>query len=848
MKFHNKSYCNQIAKLAFFLFVATGLSTIQLSCSHSVTQQPAVHCDTLLWQFGYRGDWYHSGVCASIHSDLFRHGLIEDPFFGDNEKALQWIGEQQWHYRTRFDVELSELKQRADLVFEGLDTRCSIILNDTLLGYADNMYREWVFDVTELLQQGENKLELIFYPVAPANDSMAAQLPYAMPDNRVFTRKAPYHSGWDWGPKYETCGIWKPAYLRQWDDIRISEFSVETKEISDDNAEMLAEIVVESATAQKAELKISYGKNQELPEIKKIELQPGYNRVNIEFGLENPAMWQCNQLGKANLYRFRAEITTKHNFDTAICVSGIRTVRLVSEPDSIGQSFYFELNGSPVFAKGANWIPMESFPHKLNRDKYRSLLLLARDAGFNMLRVWGGGYYEDDAFYEICDSLGIMVWQDFMFACAVYPGDEAFRRNVEAEARHQVRRLRHHPCLVLWCGNNEVSNGWNDWGWQQSLGYNSTDSASIWHSNRYLFEKLLPEIVQQNDGLRSYWPSSPMFGWGHPENNTHGDAHYWGVWWGKEDFEMYYEKTGRFMSEYGFQGMPSLSCLRKIADSSDLQIGNPSLANHQKHPFGFENIDEGLQKYLYKPSSFHEYVYLSQVLQATAMQIAFDAHFSLAPRCMGSLFWQYNDCWPSISWSAVDYDLNPKALYYTAKRMFGEFNLCVRPKAESTEFYIFSNHRNIQAARAELEICDFSGKQIAHSTIHINIVGGKAVAITSTLNSMFSKLESAEHFLRIKVFKHEQLLCSRAFFFERDNHLKLPEAKINISKSQHGDSIMIHLESDKLARWVALEADNLIFADNYFDLLPGETRCVSAYVSGHNRQEWAIHVYSLKIK
>jgi len=832
----------RIAKIVFLF-----LTYLLVSCGHKPEPSTTIEPLDFEWKFLYNGTWYEARVPGNIHTDLFRNGLIEDPFFGDNEKKLQWIGNHAWHYKTEFSIENNQKQQISELVFEGLDTRTTIILNGQIIAKTDNMFREWVFDVSNSLQPGRNTLELVFDPVAPANDSMAACLTYTLPDKRVFTRKAPYHSGWDWGPCFETCGIWKPAYLRHWQSFRITDFRVDTKSLSVEQAAMQAVAVIESEAAQEAELIISSEINLEFTATKKINLQPGENRVSIDFSLKNPALWQCNQRGKANLYRFKAEIKTRHNYDTAICITGIRTVRLVSEPDSIGQNFYFELNGSPVFAKGANWIPMESFPGSVSRDKYRQLLIMARDAGFNMLRVWGGGYYEDDAFYEICDSLGIMVWQDFMFACAVYPGDQNFASNIEAEAKYQVQRLRHHPCLAMWCGNNEVSNGWFDWGWQQTLGYSSTDSALIWNTNRNIFENLLPEILRQNDELRSYWPSSPMFGWGHPENNTHGDAHYWGVWWGKEDFEMYYEKTGRFMSEYGFQAMPSLSCLRKMADSSDLRIGNPATDNHQKHPFGFENIDSGLQKYLYQPASFEEYVYLSQVLQATAMQIAFDAHFSSAPHCMGSLFWQFNDCWPSISWSAIDYCLNPKAVYYTAKRMFGEFSLCYRPDKETHAFYIFSDHQNIQDARAEIEICDFSGKQIAKCNINLNIVGGKAVAITSSQNPLLSTLKTRDNYLRIAVYNQEQLLCSRAFFFERDKQLNLPEPNIQIIQNQKGDSISIQLTSDKLARWVVLEAENLVFSDNYFDLLPGETRSIMACpVSGENQSHYDISVFSLK--
>lgn len=820
-----------IAKIVFLIVLA-----VFVSCTNKTKTTKHSDSDIMQWKFQYNGSWYDAMVPGNIHTDLLKNRLIADPFFGDNENNLQWIGEQAWRYKTDFDIAKIDLKHHIELVFDGLDTYCHILLNGNEIGKADNMFHEWIFDIGEFVNEGKNTLEVIFDPATQFNDSMAAKLAYKLPDNRVFTRKAPYHSGWDWGPKYETCGIWKSVHLRYWNSFRISDFSVKTKQITDSKAEMQAMISVDSDLKQTARLILFTDSNENVIVTKKIALKPGSNEFTIDFSMANPNLWHCNQRGNPTLYRFSIQLEANSLLDTAICITGIRVATLISEPDSIGQSFYFVLNGEPVFAKGANWIPMESFPGSVSRDKYRKLLVLAREAGFNMLRVWGGGYYEDDAFYEICDSLGIMVWQDFMFACAVYPGDNDFTHNVEAEIQFQVKRLRHHPCLVLWCGNNEVSNGWNDWGWQHALGYSTADSTKIWEHNRYLFEELIPKIIRQSDPLTSYWESSPMYGWGHPENNTHGDAHYWGVWWGKEDFEEYYNKTGRFMSEYGFQGMPSMQTITMMADSSSLQIANPQISNHQKHPFGFENINEFMQKYLFKPSSFDEYVYLSQVLQATAMQTAFDAHFSEAPRCMGSLFWQYNDCWPSISWSAVDYYLNPKALYYLAKRMFRPIGIYYRPQQKHPGFYVFSDIENIANCRAVAELCDFSGNVVTHTETKVDIIANQSVAIIFDKLQLDDKIKPSDHYLKLCIYNQQQLIGERVFFFERDSKLNLLLPNIKVTQTQTGDSITLNISADKLARWVFLEADNMTFSDNYFDLLPGETRIITAKPISTNKQ------------
>lgn len=355
-------------------------------------------------------------------------------------------------------------------------------------------------------------------------------------------------------------------------------------------------------------------------------------------------------------------------------------VTLCRQSDSIGQSFTFLKDNNPIFCKGANWIPCHSFPilTPTLRERYRQLLTAAKEANFNMLRVWGGGIYEHDYFYDLCDSLGIMVWQDFNFSCALYPSDTAFLNNVREEALYQVRRIARHPCVVLWCGNNEVKNGWEDWGWQKQYGWTAEQIAVLQHGIDTLFgdQGILAQAVQAADPLRRpYISSSPLYGWGHPECVTHGDSHYWGVWWGEEPFEVYRDKTGRFMSEYGFQSYPDYSTVCRFAPADQRTLLSPSLRSHQKHSRGREIIDKAMLQYYGLDSrtlSLEDYCYVSQLLQAWGTGYGILQHLLAQPRCMGTLYWQLNDCWPVASWSSIDFYGNWKALHYRARELYAD--------------------------------------------------------------------------------------------------------------------------------------------------------------------------------
>jgi beta-mannosidase len=531
------------------------------------------------WKFKRSTDslWLHAFVPGTVHTDLLANKLIPDPFYRDNENKLQWIAETNWDYKLIFNLASKYFsKKHIQLVFEGLDTYAVVYLNGKLIVSADNMFRTWKADIRSIAQRENNELVIHFYSPLRKQAEKAAAATIQLPtDDRVYTRKAPYSFGWDWGPKLITSGIWRPVYIKA--------FNVE-----------------------------------ETPP-KKI----------------------------------------------------ISSVKLIQQKDQYGQSFYFTKNGKPIFIKGANWIPAHSF---LPSAKYRELIIAAKDAGINMLRVWGGGIYEADEFYSICDELGIMVWQDLMFACAMYPGDNDFIQNVKNEIRDNVMRLRSHPCIVLWCGNNEVEEAWHNWGWQKQMNYSKQDSSTVWSWYIKLFHDSIPVWLKEMDGTRPYYPSSPMHGWGRKESFQEGDSHYWGIWWGLQDIEIFQNKTGRFVSEYGMQAMPTMQTINAFTDTADRYLFSDVLRSHQKHPTGYENLQYYLHRYFIDSTkirslSLSEYVYLTNCLQYYSLRNSIAIHRS-QPQCMGTMFWQLNDCWPVASWSVIDFFGHFKGGYYAAKQAY----------------------------------------------------------------------------------------------------------------------------------------------------------------------------------
>lgn len=620
-------------------------------------------------------------VPSVAQQSLYENGLIPHPYLGTVENELLWISDHVWDYTLRFDVDsLLFGKEVIELVFEGLDTYADISLNGYELLSTDNQFREWKLDVKRYLKEKDNLLEVHFTGYDSAILELYDQVLPVLPEKYAVSRKAPYQHGWDWAPKYKNVGIWKPVKLMGWNEARLEDAYIVTQVANSERAELMLHLNYESDRELEVEIIIEVGpstssgtSNFMVKESRPLSLTKGRQHTVLPISIDNPQIWWPNEMGDQPLYDFEVSLKTKGKIlDSRKFKSGIRTFEMVDEPDSIGRAFYFKVNGVPMYAKGANYVPEEMIETWINADNTLKLLQMAKDAHFNMLRVWGGGIYPSDDFFNICDSLGILVWQDFMYAGSMYPFDETFLENARIEAEEQVRRLASHPSLALWCGGNEISEGYYNWGWQKSLGWSEEDDKAVKEGYDRLFEDILPKAVADYDGSRPYWPSSPSKGWGRPESLTEGDVHYWGVWWGEQPYEMYREKVGRFNSEYGYQSYPDYSTLQKIAQGKPLNKDAKVIEAHQKHPRGTRQIDDFIKRYYpnVRPKDFEEYVHLSQLSQAYGMEIAIEAHRTAKPYNMGTLYWQLNDAWPVTSWSSIDYYGNPKVFFERLKTLY----------------------------------------------------------------------------------------------------------------------------------------------------------------------------------
>ncbi|MDR6403465.1 MULTISPECIES: glycosyl hydrolase 2 galactose-binding domain-containing protein [Chryseobacterium] len=773
------------------------------------------------WTFknAKENNWPTASVPGTVHLDLMDNKVIPDPFKDENEKKVLWIENEDWDYQTSFKVSSKELEnQNIDLVFYGLDTFSEIYLNGKLLKKTDNMFRKWTISVKQNLKTGDNILQIKFKSSVNVGKELAKKVSFTMPESpRSFVRKAQYQFGWDWGPRLVTAGIWKDVTLNFWNQVKLENVKIEQKALTKQKADLNihAEIFAEKG----GNFKVSINNQSQ-----NISLKQGLNTILIPYQIKNPKLWQPNGWGDPNLYDIKYSLQK----DSKILAEkteriGLRTVELIQEKDSKGKSFYFKINGNPLYIKGTNWIPSDSFTPRISKEKYQKLIKDSKEANMNMIRVWGGGIYENDEFYRACDENGILVWQDFMFAGSFYPADENFQQNVEFEVKDQVERLQNHPSLALWCGNNEVDEAIVNWGYQKQFKYSKEDSLQVWKDYKKIFHEVIPNAIKKyaTSDKTIYWPSSPSIGWGHKESLTEGDSHYWGVWWGEQPFEIFNEKVGRFMSEYGFQGMPTLETTKAMfSGTPDLNLQNGTIKAHEKHARGWEIIDTYMKRDYKIPTDFVKYNYISQLLQARGMQIAIEAHRRAKPYNMGTLYWQLNDCWPVVSWSSIDYLGNWKALHYQIKRSFENQVILAEEKDGILNFYAVNDElKKFEDVQLELEVNKFDGENILTS---VSVRNGKSLEgilqfDPVRINELIGNSDKNEVFLNLIVRgKNEKIIAENNYFFAKPKDLKLPKPTIKIKKIS---STEIEISTDVLAKDVYLVGDTH-FSDNFFDLLP----------------------------
>ena len=824
------------------------------------------------WSFKQKGseNWFPATVPGCVHLDLMKNKIIKDPYFQLNESKVQWIDKKDWIYQKEFFLNEAINYQNHEIIFEGLDTYASVYLNDNLILKSNNMHRTHIADVKPFLKTGKNTLRVVLESPIKKGLELYNALGYTIPVSandqaekgqveggkrvNVFTRKAAYHYGWDWGPRLVTSGIWRPITLRSWNKCKIKDFNI--KYSLDSSAMVSTNLLIESTVDQEP-ANITITLNDSIVVNKDFKLLIGEQNIISHFSIDHPKLWWPNGIGEQYLYDIKAQVTLKDNRVFANQKQGIRTIVLEVQDSTKSPNFFFKVNGYPVFSKGVNYIPQDIFLPRVSTKDYQKLLSAAANANMNMIRVWGGGIYEDDRFYELCDSLGLMVWQDFMFACAMYPGDSSFLENVRLEAIDNYNRIKKHTSIALWCGNNENLAAWKRWGWEATaIKEQSAQIADkIWHNYDTLFHHILPKVVRdyhpehghsKNTNATNYWASSPSASPGIPESYKTGDTHYWGVWWGKEPFENFNSKISPFMSEYGFQSFPEYASFMRFATLSDTNMYSEVMKSHQRSSIGNATIEEYMAREFKTPKNFESLLYVSQLLQADGIRTAIEAHRRNKATCMGSLYWQLNDCWPGASWSSIDYYGKWKALHYNVQNAFKPIIISHEFIDSNLKIYLISDLKESFSGEIQITYFPFKGDSCLKKwtkKVYLNPFEAKSY-LTISKNKI-----PENSYLEIALKKGENYISTKNVYLSPFKELDIPkpELKFYTKIDKKENTILITVKSKFFAKGVCITSNSENnFSDNFFDLaIAGEKR-----ISLKIKDEEDIYkvIKSLKIK
>ncbi len=782
------------------------------------------------WQLSQTGETQTipATVPGCVHTDLLAAKKIPDPFYRDNEIDLLWIGEMDWVYRRRFDVPADLLgHDRVRLRCQGLDTLATVRVNGKTVGKADNMFRVWDFDVAGALTEGVNTIEVRFDATLPVlrKKDRQRELPAWTGDGRLngggWIRKEPCNYGWDWGIKTVTCGIWRPIEIVAFDTARLTDLRVRQDHGKRNRVALTVSAAAEVTARSRLTAAITVSFDGQVVAEAEAEVKRG--KAEAELTVTDPQLWWPNGMGDQPLYDVTVDLIDADGgmLDTTSRRIGLRTLELERQSDRWGQSFHFVANGVPFFAKGANWIPADAFATRMTPERYADLLGSAVEANMNMLRVWGGGIYENDVFYDLCDELGLCVWQDFMFACGTYPTfDPDFMANVEAEAIDNVRRLRHHPCVALWCGNNELEQG--------LVGDRWTHRTMSWADYKKLFDRLLPKVVAAHDGERTYWPSSPhtphgdRTQWNDP---TCGDAHLWSVWHGKRPFEWYRTTGHRFCSEFGFQSFPEPKTVAGYTVRADRNVSSYIMEHHQRSGIGNATIMHYMLSWFRMPKNFEMTLWASQILQGLAIQYAVEHWRRSSPRSMGTLYWQLNDTWPVASWSSIDYHGRWKALHYMAKRFYGPLIVSgVEDPDGGAELHVTSDLSEPCQAELTWVLTTLTGKTLVEGDMGLNVPPRRSIRA--------AKLALAKHvraagprgcLLWLELTVDGESVSRSLVSFVKPKHLELQDADISttVRKAEGGFDLTVKAKRPALWVWLELAGTDARFSDNFFHLRPG---------------------------
>jgi beta-mannosidase len=749
---------------------------------------------------------------------LLAAGIIKDPFFGENERSLKWIAECDWKYVLPFDSPTNlHDSEIVHLVFDGLDTVATVILNGTELGTTDNMFLQYRFPVSALLKSHDNLLEVIFkspLEFVREHRKPLRQFPSARHADRVFLRKAQYSFGWDWGPEFPTMGIWRPVRLEAYETAMLGPLIFETRAIDEDKAVVGIKVQTVGANGNDLLLQCRLSSSDCDMAVETVSDSEGTFRLTMN--VPEPRLWWPRGSGESSLYRLDLELREPDGelLDRCSRKVGIRTVALELK-DGSADTFRFRINGKVVYLKGANWIPADSFLSRVSDKKYVRLLNMAREANMNVLRVWGGGIYEEELFYDLCDELGILVWQDFMFACAAYPEDEAFIRNVKKELEYNVRRLQYHPSLLIWCGNNE-----NEW-----IQHRDQCGPVEQMPGYALFHHHFPQWLGELDSTRPYWPSSPFGDDEDPNDPRSGNRHQWSVWSYWTDYTKVVEDQSLFVTEFGFQAPAHYHTFRKSLPEAALHCQSGQFEFHNKQEEGPERLFRFLSGHLPVRTELPDFIYLTQLNQAFALKTCLE-HWRLnQPHTSGSVIWQLNDCWPVTSWALIDYELHPKLAWYAVRDSFANVLIAFRKNGRQIDLLLVNPHQ----LKGQIEMRKVHGDGEQTQIMEAAVPGSEKQHANPVMSLSGEDIHGSSIYIA-SFYSEKKDLIARTYHATRPwKYQTLPEPAGKFKLTMI-DSRSLEISTDVTLYFVQLTHPVLDFSDGGFILLPGESRIL--WVSG----------------
>ena len=762
-------------------------------------------------------------IPGTVLSGLLAAGKIKDPFYRTNEDATRALFWKDYVFTRTFDVDEELLaQQHIVLVCEGLDTLAEISINGTFLAKTDNMHRTWKFQAKKLLHPGKNEIQIVFRSVLRFIEDYPYEahkkinyIPCGSMKGNQLLRKAHSMFGWDWGPQTIDAGIFRDIYLQGYSHARIEDIRIHQQHAK--NVSVQTSITLsESVPGQKLCVELSED-GADKPLQTKLCKTNADGVAAVDFVIENPKLWWPNDYGDQPLYIVRTTLLDEDgtSLESITRRIGLRTLTISQEKDEWGNEFAFCVNGVKIFTRGGNYIPDDCLYTRITEKKLDYILESCRRAHFNCVRVWGGGYYPSDAFYDLCDEKGLIVWQDLMYACNVYDVTDAFAENCRQETYDNVRRLRHHASLGLWCGNNEIESAWDHWGdFQKETPYLRADYIR-------LFEEVLPKAVQEADGETFYWHSSPSSGgcFDNPDDANRGDTHYWDVWHGQKPFTDYRKYFFRFCSEFGFQSFPCAKTVNSFTLEDDRNIFSRVMESHQKNDAANGKMLYYLSENLRYPKDLTHLLYASQVLQGMAIKYGVDHWRRNRGRCMGTLYWQINDDWPAPSWSSIDYFGRWKALHYMAQKFYAPHAVSMTLEDHRCHVYFSNESFETTEYSLTLSIRDLSGNVLETYETKGNSPAFSAIE-TAVVDICSWEDQKDDIFLEAVIHTKDQKVLKDVETLVPYKYLNLKSPVISTEAEETNDAFILHISSDCFAPFVALDFDDadVIFSDNFFHL------------------------------